>query len=259
MSATSYKLAKLFEPELKNIAIFFGGREDIEYLPLTEAEVAAVDKSIDQGLNVLRRVSPTIAANFEMHRTFFQKCAGIAKAKFPGQKTVQYPSQAGGIGAALLFPQALKYAATPSATSPCYTSYTTNSWDISLTAGTAAYILGDGTNFYKASPTTEAHSLVAICHNGLLEIGSTPRIIQHRIWTQAETKYGIWATQPLAEIPIEPNKVLYQYNTIGALILTHDFGVMWKILPKSSGTSTLPLLGMVFYEHDFAPDTKWVA
>jgi hypothetical protein len=259
MSATSYKLKELFADELTRIAIFFGGREDIEYIKPTQAELDAVNLAIDQGLNILRKTSPTIAATFEMHRSFFQKCAGIAKAKFPGQKTIQYPSQAGGIGAALLFPQALKYAATPSATNPCYTSYATNSWDISLTAGTAAYILGDGTNFYKASPTTEAHSLVAICHNGLLEIGSTPRIIQHRIWTQAETKYGIWATQPLAEIPIEPGKVLYQYNTIGALILTHDFGVMWKILPKTTGTSTLPLLGMVFYEHDFASDTKWVS
>jgi hypothetical protein len=259
MSATSYKLKELFKEELRTIGIFFGGREDIEYIPLTDAEREKVDDAINQGLNILRKASPTIAATFEMHRSFFQKCAGIAKAKFPGQKTVQYPSQAGGIGAALLFPQALKYYGTPSATYPCYTSYANNSWDISLTAGTAAYILGDGTNFYKASPTTEAHSLVAICHNGLLEIGSTPRIIQHRIWTQAETKYGIWATQPLAEIPIEPNKVLYQYNTIGALILTHDFGTMWKILPKSSGTSTLPLLGMVFYEHDFAPDTKWLS
>jgi hypothetical protein len=259
MSATSYKLKELFADELGRIAIFFDGREDIEYIKPTQPELDAVSLAIDQGLNTLRKASPTIAATFEMHKSFFQKCAGIAKAKFPGQKTVQYPSQAGGIGAALLFPQALKYYGTPNSTYPCYTSYATNSWDITLAAGTASYILGDGTNFYLASPTTEAHSLVAICHNGLLEIGSTPRIIQHRIWTQAETKYGIWASQPLTEIPIEPNKTLYQYNTIGALILTHDFGTMWKILPKTSGTSTLPLLGMVFYEHSFAPDTKWVS
>ena len=259
MSATSYKLKDLFKDELRNIAIFFGGREDIEYIPLTSAELEAVNSAIDQGLNVLRKASPTIAATFEMHRSFFQKCAGIAKAKFPGQKSVQYPSQAGGIGVALLFPQAVKYAATPSSTNPCYTSYATNSWDISLTAGTPAYIFGDGTNFYKASPATEAHSLLAICHNGLLEIGSTPRIAQHRIWTQAETKYGIWVTHPLAQMPIEPGKTLYQYNTIGALIVTHDFGIMWKVLPQTSGTSTLPLLGMAFYEHDFAPDTKYVS
>ncbi len=259
MSATSYKLRNLFKEEEAKIAIFYGGREDIEYLPLTNDERAAVDKAVDQALIPLRKVSPTIASTYELHRSFFQKCAGIAKAKFPGQKTVQFPSQAGGIGAIPLIPQAVKWAVTPSATDPCYTSYKTNSWDIDLTAGTAAYILGNGTDFYKASLTAEKHSLLAICWNGLLELGSTPRLGQMRIWTQAETKYGIWSIHPLVSLPIEPGKTLYQYNTVGALIVTHDFGIMWKVLPTATGTSTLPLLGMVFYEHDFLPDTKWVA
>jgi hypothetical protein len=258
--AAPTKLDTLFSAEkAKGITFFWGGRTEIEYVQPKPEEIAAIDACINDALSVLRKTSPSLAADYEKHRTVFHKFGGIAKAKFPGKKTITYPSQTGTIGCLPLFPQAIRYVATPSATTPAYTSYATNSWDISLTAGTAAYILGDGTNFYKASPTTEKHSLLVIIQNGLVEIGTSPKIAQMRIWTQAETKYGIWVTNPIKAIPIEPGKVLYQYNTLGVIPVYHDFGIMWKILPDATGTSTLPLLGMVFYEHDLYSDTTWIA
>jgi hypothetical protein len=33
---------------------------------------------------------------------------------------------------------------------------------------------------------------------------------------------------------------------------------MWGFMPRQSGTATVKLLGMVFYEHDFAASLKWV-
>jgi hypothetical protein len=256
----THNIDALFKAEKdRGINFFWGGRLEIEYIPPKTEEIAAVDFCVDNVLSVLRKTAPSLAADFEKHRTVFQKFAGIAKAKFPGRKTVQFPSQTGGIGVLPLFPQAVKYVGTPGPSAPAYTSYATNSWDISLTAGTAAYIFGDGTNYYKASPTTEQHSLLVIIENGLVEVGSTPKISQMRIWTSAETKYGIVTTNPVKAIPIEPNKTLYQYNTPGVIPVYHDFGIQWKILPEATGTSTLPLLGLVFYEHDLYPDTTWLS
>jgi hypothetical protein len=260
MAPGTQALDALFKPEKeRGINFFWGGRTSIEYTTPKPEEIEAVDLCINNALSVLRRTSPILATDYEKHRSVFHKFAGIAKAKFPGNKPIMFPSQTGTIGCLPLIPQAIRYVASPDATKPAYSSYALNSWDISLTAGTPAYILGDGTNFYKASPTTEQHSLIVIIENGLIEIGTSPKIAQMRLWTQAETKYGIWAANPIKAIPIEPGKVLYQYNTLGVIPIYHDFGIMWKILPDTTGISTLPLLGMVFYEHDLYPDTKWLA
>lgn len=258
--AKTQVLTELFAPEkAAGISIFLGGRQTAEYVDLSPEEIAAVNQAIDSEVALLRKTAPSLAADFEKHRSVFLKFASIAKGVFPESKPIQYPSQTGGIGVLPIIPQAIRYAATPSSTYPCYTSYPANSWDISLTAGTAAYIFGDGTNFYKASPTTLKHALLVIMQNGLIEIGTSPKIVQQRIWTSAETKYGAITTNPIAEIPIEPNKTIYQHMTPGVIPVYHDFGIMWKILPAVSGTSTLKLLGLVFFEHDLFADTVWVA
>jgi len=258
--AKTVDLASLFEEEKRaGISLFLGGRPTVEYVELSDAERAAIDRCVNQTLAILRKTAPSLASEFERHRSIFHKFGGIAKGIFPEAKPIQFPSQAGGIGVNPIIPQAIKYAATPSSDYPCYTSYTTNKWTISLTAGTAAYIFGNGTNYYKASPTTNKHALMVIMQHGLIEIGSTPSIIQQKLWTQAESKYGIWATHPVAEIPIEPNKTIYQYNTIGVIPVYHDFGIQWGILPAESKTATLKLVGLVFYEHDFLSDLTWVS
>jgi len=258
--AKTVVLEKYFEEEKRmGISVFFGGRPTVEIAELSAEEAAALDRCINDVAALLRKVAPSIAADWERHRSVFHKFAAVAKGIFPESKPIQYPSQAGGIGVIPLIPQVIKYAATASATYPCYTNYATNSWEMSLTAGTAAYIFGDGTNFYKASPTTNQHALLVIMQNGLIEIGSSPKIVQQRIRTSAESKYGVFATNPLVEIPVEPNKTIYQHMTLGAIPVYHDFGIEWKVLPIKSGTSTLKLLGLAYFEHDLLSDTLYVS
>jgi len=93
--------------------------------------------------------------------------------------------------------------------------------------------------------------------DGAVEIGSTPRIQQFRLITEAETKWGIWTVYPLIEQTIEPGKTIYQYNTLGIIPVYHNFGIKWTAMPKYTGTSILKLLGLFFYEHDFMPDLTW--
>jgi len=55
------------------------------------------------------------------------------------------------------------------------------------------------------------------------------------------------------------SKAIYQYPTpLGAVPVFYDRGVRWGFLPEVSGTSTIKLLGLVFYEHDFASTFKWI-
>ena len=259
--ARSVSLAELVAEEYaKGILVFAGGRTRVDYEPLTADERKAVNECFMAGLRHLEKVAPEIAASIRPQLSLVEKFAGIAKAVFPETKPIAYPSEPGTIGVNWLFPQAIKYAASASSTYPCYTSYSTNLWEISLTAGAAAYLFGDGSNYYKASPTTGQHAMLLVFQDGVVEVGSTPKIQQFQIKTEIQAKYGIYTVEPLVEVPLESGKAIYQYPTpMGAVPIYHDLGIMWGFMPAYSGTATIKLLGMVFYEHDFAAELKWVS
>ena len=232
------------------------------YVELSEHEREVVYKVFDYGLEELKKILPEVAADIEKQRELAVVWAGVAKATFPVRKNYNFPTVGGDLGVAWLFPAAIRYAATPSDTLPCYTSYPTNSWDLSLTAGTPAYFFGDSTHFYKASPQDMKHSFLLIFHNGIIEIGTTPKIDTFRLISEGKQDYGIYTVQPLREIPVQKEVVAYQYPTpLGALPISYDRGVRWGFMPRKSGTSTIKLLGLVFYEHDLFPDlaSTWIS
>jgi hypothetical protein len=250
---------ELFKDELnKGIPVFMGDRESVVYSELESDEKAAVEKVFKYGLNQIRRISPKIASDIEPQLSIALKVAGIFKEMLPEKKSYTFPSQTGTLGVAWLFPQAIKYATTVP------TGYTTNSWDIPLTAGSRAYLFGSEAGgvvtYYRTSDTAKAHSAILVFNNGIIEIGSTPKIEQFRLVSEGFTKYGIYTVAPIVEERIEENRLIYQYPTpLGAVPIFYDKGVAWSVMPKVTGTSTIKLLGLVFYEHDFAADLKWVS
>jgi hypothetical protein len=250
----------LFADELAaGIPVFMGDRKDVTYSPLDTTERVAIEKVFRYGVNQIKRISPKIAADIESQLGLAIKMAGIFKEMIPEKKSFAFPSEIGSLGVAWLFPQAIRYATTPSSSAPCWTSYPNNSWTLTLTAGTAAYFFGDGTNFYRASPATGAHAMLLIFNNGVIEIGSTPKISQFRMMSEGMTRYGIYTVAPVVEVSIEGDKAIYQYPTpLGAVPVFYDRGIMWGFMPEASGTSTIKLLGLVFYEHEFASTFKWI-
>jgi len=255
----SIRLWDLFREERdRGLNIFAGGREVVDHLSLGDAEQEAVHTVVDLMIRLVRRVAPPLADDLEFQRPAFIKWAGVAKGIFPEQKPVTFPSEPGSIGVAPIIPQAIKYNATPSATYPCYTDYTTNTWNISLTAGTTAYLLGSAAAFYKASPTTNAHSFMVIAQNGIIEVGTSPSIDQFKLTTEVASKYGIYAPHALVDQPIVENKSIYQYPTLGMIPVYHDLGVKLAAMPIKSGTADIRLFGLVFYEHDFLSDLTHV-
>jgi len=259
---TTIRVKDLFAEEITNgIKMFMGGRDAYDYEKLTDEESDSVRLAFDKNLKRIENVSPKLAANLRPQREAFVKWAGIAKAVFPETKSYQYPAVAGGLGADWITPELYKYDSTPSATYPCYSDYnattTTNSFDLTLTAGTMRMIAGYQTggtltSSYKGSTVTNKHSFVVIAQDGLVELSTTPRINMLKFATDLENKYQYIAMSPLMIETLEDHRSIYQYNTPGQIPMDHNVGTYIGVMPASTGISTIVPLGMVFYEYDFA-------
>jgi hypothetical protein len=241
----------LFADELNNgIPIFAGGKDSVQYQALGPAEEKAVETCFQKGLKVITEVSPKLGPFIGRQLPAFKKWAGVAKASFPTIKTVAFPSQPGMLGVNFLIPQSIKYNATPSATYPCYSDYPADSWDLSLTASSITYLLGSASQYYKASPTDQKHSLLVLAAGGIVEIGTTPGYDQVQITTEILSKYGVINESPLGDQSIETDKTIYRHEDLGMLPMYYDLGVRLSVMPRFTKTSTVKMIGMVFYEHD---------
>jgi len=241
------------------------GRDKYPVAALDRSEEVAIETVVNAGLAHLARVAPEVydailrpftgAKLIDLIKIF----ARVAKAQFPSQKPYTFPPEKGKLGIAWLFPQAIKWTATPSDTEPCFTSYKNNSWDIDVTAGTPAYLFGSADKFYYTSKTQEKYSAILVLYNGLVEIGSTPSAQQFQLISDTKT-IAPYVAEPLIEVPLNPQKNIYIYPTpMGALFIDHMTGVKWSFMPTRTGTATIKILGFVFFEYDFYPALKWVA
>jgi hypothetical protein len=228
---------------------------------LNDREVRVVLEVFRQGVDVLRRTLPEVARDIERQVNLAVLAAGLAKGAFNATINYAFPATTGTLGVAWLFPQTIRYVATPSPTAPAYTSYKLNSWDIDVVAGTPAYIFGGpgAEQFYRASPAINARAFILVFENGLLQIGTSPAVEQFHLISEARGDLGAYTVQPVVEVPIEKNLAVYQIPTpLGALPIDHNQGIKFSFLPRVTGTITLKLLGLVFYEIDFFKTFKWV-
>jgi len=254
----SIKIKELFKEEIgRGISFFEGARDTTERISLTDEEVDAVERVMDIYTKHLSKISPTVADLVERQRSVALKMAEVAKATFTVEKSITYPGTAGNIGINFLVPQAIRYVATPTATSPAYTDYPANSWTLSLTAGTAEYLLGSTTNYYRANPADNNHVFFFVFEDGIIEVGSTPSFNQFYLEHDGFTKYAPWTTHSLVDIDVE--KLVYIYNTIGVIPVYHNLGIKLSAMPTVTKTSEVRLLGLYFYEFDFHKTLKWVS
>ena len=244
---------------LKDYDILFGGLgPTMEVMDFNDEEITIFNKNFDDFKTVLSRISPIIANDFAAQKDVFLTFAKVFKAKVDGKSFGGISPTSGQFGMQLIIPQDIKYTATPSASEPAYTDYNDNSWTIDLTAGTAAYLLGSSTDFYKASPTVGSRAMLVIMKNGLIEVGTTPKINQIQVQTE-KVNYPPFNIHPLADQTIERDRQIYQYNLPFAIPVFYDFGIKMSVMPTVTGTSDLRLIGLVFYEHDFKSSLKYIS
>ena len=234
-------------------------KESVAATPLSGDEASELDTWINEVKTELSRQSPIVAAIFDENIEAIKAFAQIAKNKLDNKTITIPPSNPGHIGVTLITPQFIRYAATASSTSPAYSQYTLNTWEISLTAGTEAYLLGDGTNYFRPCPTEGSRCEILLLKNGILEIGTTPKLYQIHMYTRETAAQGPYTVSPLIEIPVETDKAIYVYRTPGCLPMLHDMEYMLGVMPHEDGTDTIPLLGVAFYEYEFLKELKWVS
>lgn len=275
----SQVVATLFGQEIDSgIGFFSGGKDIVDYVPITSPEQKTVDYVFNAGINLIQKVSPNVANDLSPQRTLTEKFAGVVKASISttgGVKPITFPSTPGSISLNWLTPEMLRYISTRSTTNSAYTDYANDTWTLALVAGTPTFILGTGTytqntppttaptlttssNFFQGSQQSQAHSMFLFYQHGLIEVGTTPSMQQFQLYSQTLTKYGIWSVNGLNEMPIETNKAIYQYNTIGALPVYYDLGVVWAGMPIVTKNSQIKPMAMCFYEHSFAPTLVYV-
>jgi len=237
--------------------VLVGGLGGLPVEPFTGDEERAFNKFIEDAIDALTDISDEIAKDFEQQATLFKNLGEVFKAKVDKPFGGDLPSS-GQFGAGLIVPQDIRYVATASSTYPAYSDYNLNKWTIPLTAGTAAYLLGDGTNFYKASPTVGSRAIMCIMKNGIIEVGTTPSFNQFLAKTE-KTSYPAYSVHPLVDQPIERDLVIYRYNVPFAIPVFYDFGIMFGGMPTVSKTSEIRLIGVIFYEYDFRKSLRWIS
>jgi len=241
----------------KEYDVLVGGLGELEYEDFSDNEDTLFSKFIENSIDALDKISPEIAKDFEAQSGLFETLATVFKAKVDKPFGGILPTS-GQFGAGLLIPQDVKYVATASSSSPAYTDYTANSWNISLTAGTTAYLLGSSANFYKASPTTGSRAMFVIMKNGIIEVGTTPSINQFQISTE-RVSYPSLSVHPLVDQPVERGYTIYRYNLPFAIPVFYDFGIKLTAMPIQSGTKDVRLIGVIFYEYDFRSSLRYVS
>ena len=253
-------LTDMFTPEANaGIRIFTGGRDSVDIADMSSDERDAILYCFDSNVKKIENISPKLAASLRPQRDAVVKWAQVAKGTFPETKNYSYPGQAGGLAVDFLNPYLFKYCLTPNQTAGgyAYTSYNDSAvtgfgtWDLSLTAGTASYIAGNGTYGYRGSGITGKHSYVVAFQDGLIEVGTTPKVEQLFFKSDLLDKYTPISVQPLLNQTLEEGKSIYQYTTPGMMPFTHQTGATISVLPNQTGVSTMPLLGMIYYETDF--------
>lgn len=253
---------KLFAAEIADgIDIVAGGRNTVDYVEPSDEEQEIVRTIFENRAHQIKRISTAVYDSLMPQMEVFVKMAGIAKAVFPENRPIRYPSESGAIGCDFInLPYYIKYADPKDDKSSAYSDYKTGTFDISVTdkeftsGNVRKYILGgpSSTEWYKASPASDAHSMLVFAKDGLLEVGSTPMFNQIQVTTEIQQKYAPVTVNPLNQLlPVEEDKPIYQYPTLGVIPVYHNLGVKIAAHATRAGTSTVVPLGMVFYEHDF--------
>jgi hypothetical protein len=273
-------------PTQTPVPIFAGGKTSIEVKDLDTSEVNAIGDVFDTLYGQIYNISPEIASTILPQRNAIIKWGGVAKALFPDQRSITYPGEAGTIGVDILTPNLLMYSNLASAATAgnkdytgyldkagwtsynaagsTITGYRGRNWDIRTVKGEMAPILGSVTaatstgagvmstvnQLYYANDAANTYSFNVLLQNGILEANSTPSLESFYIKTTSTAKYSPWNVQPLIDQQIETARPLYQYKTLGQIPLWHNFGTFLGGLAGRSGISTIPLLGVSFYEYN---------
>jgi len=249
----------VYKPEPKKLfgglLTIVGGIKEFAFTELSDTEVAAFDVTFNNCVDFYNKISPVIGETFKKARPFLLDLACIAKARFDNkpinEQALELPAS-GQMGGGPIIPYDLSKAWVTGT----WPGDAKTVWDISLTAGTIAYLIGGSDWWFKTSSTTEKRSMIGIVKDGIFEIDATPALNQLRFETE-RVSYAPWRCPYTIIQTIEKEKTVYQYNVSGNLILNPDLGVKLSAMPFKSKTAYPFPVGMTFYEYAYHSALRW--
>ncbi len=218
-----------------------GAEAQVIVEPLTKEEEKAIRAWLAYQIEHLARISPKLADDLKSELEVIIKIAEIFKAETKKTYNVVTPHmpKPAEIGVNILIPQ----------------FFGRNNHAIDVTAGTAAYLWGSATAFFKTESTPERRFMIYIPSGGIIHIGDTP--VTHQWKFEAEgVSYAPFTVHPLVVQSIEIEKPIYQYP-LHAFLLDWKVGTKLSFMPERSGTVEFEIIGVVFYERDAYSDLTW--
>jgi len=236
--------------------VLIGGLGALSVRRMSPDESNVFNVFVSDSVNVLRKISPEIAEDFKAQGALFKAFGEAFMGKVDKAFGGILPSS-GQVGVGLIIPQDIRYVATASAANPAYSGYDLNAWTISLTAGSAAYLLGTATEFFKPKPTVGARCAILLMKNGLIEVGTTPALNQVQVTTE-RISYPVSSIHPIVDQTIERGLTIYRYNLPFAIPMFYDFGVRLAVMPTVTKSSDLRMVGVIFYEYDHRKSLSYI-
>lgn len=224
--------------------VMAGGITAFETTELTDDEENAIREYLEREAEKLANVSPKIARTFRDQIDNIVDFCVYFKAKVDNAPynadhvNVPNPNE---IGLNMLIPQFMGV----------------DYWQYDLTAGTTAYLWGSSTTYYTTTSTAGQRYMIFIVQDGILHVGQTPVTKQFKYETE-KVAYAPYTIEPIVDQPIEEDKLVYQYETPGAFLLTWDLGTRLSIMPEVTANDVdFRFLGVVAYEYSQFSSLKW--
>ena len=240
-----------FEDAFKNtgVPVFAGGRKEVTVTGLDPSEVQKITFVVNKTADFVSKVSPTLGNTVRSQLSVVLSAAQVAKGEM-NNKPITYPGEVNTIAIVPIIPQFINFGSISNTTCVAQTGYPKDTWDVSLTAGSVFYLLGTSTAGYTTCGTPNYRFAIVILNDGLVEIGTTPKIDQFKIWSGVESRYTPFTTPITFDEPIEIGKAVYQYPTLGAMFIDWNVPFYWTAMPRATGTSSLRILGFAFAEYN---------
>ncbi len=237
-------LEEIFQQTGFKGSVITAARRELSFASLKSEEKEGLLFTIGTVQDTIADVSPKLARDWKKHENFFLAAAGVLKGVAGGEKSyssVRADDLAADLRARPIIPQ----------------DFGVNSFSVSCTAGTAAYLWGGATTTFNPSSTANQRCVLAIIKNGIVTLDEKPMGRQFK-FESTENVYLPWAAPSTTFQSIEDEKLVYQVYTPGAILLDPYVGSKLQVMPEVTGTKKFELFGMAFFEKDYYATTKWV-
>jgi len=215
--------------------------KEIDVADLTGDEEAAIYETLDLIAEKIGAISTKLERWWRDTYPAFIAGAAVLKAVTGGEKTfssARIDDMAGQLCGSFIIPE----------------DFGKTDFTVNITKGTAAYLWGDGTNYFTPSTTVNKRCVIVVMKNGIVYLDEKP--IGEQFWfIGKENTYYPWRSPIVDEQSLEEDRLIYASYTPAPMLLPPRSGSMLKVMPERTATGAkYYIFGMAFFERDYYTD-----